>query len=463
MPRRSMAYVLLLCCFAACTTWHVKEGASPLLLIATEHPSRVRVTRSDSSDMLLQNPRIAWAVTVASVGADTQPRSQILFSLITSGTNHTCALASDSAAYCWGLNNSGELGAPSKDMCKDERYEDACAERPIPVSGGLRFTAVVVGQFHSCGLSNVGRAYCWGSDFSGQLGADSGLTVCHEPNGKPLKCASTPVPVAGSYKFVLLVTGGYHTCGLTTMRVPYCWGLDDDGQLGSDSLSPICGDSAEGGRPCRRTPVRVEGDQTFTELAAGRYHTCGLDAQGQAWCWGRGFGTKPSMITGAPAPFASISASDHKTCALTSEGVAFCWGIFRIGPSDMFVTLMTPTLGGTWQASSDTIHLTSMTTGEEHICGLTPAHAAYCWGVGWDGQLGISRGLFGKLGKQGGNDPLPVEGKLQFVVLSAGFAHTCGVANDGRAYCWGANKLGQLGDGTTKGHDKPRLVADSLP
>ncbi len=410
---------------------------------------------------------ITWAIGVDAAGADTQPKSPMSFASISSGSTHTCALTSDGAAYCWGLNSSGELGVPSKDTCKDEHLEFQCAKTPMLVSGGLRFTALVVGQFHTCGVSNEGQAYCWGSDFEGQLGADSGLTVCHEPNGNPLKCTTTPVPVAGGYRFVLLVAGWRHTCGVTTMGVTYCWGLDDDGQLGGDSLSVPCGEVGEGGQPCRRTPVRVGGEGTFTRLAAGRSHTCGLDAQGRAWCWGRGFGIGPSMIvtiTGAHPQFASISANDHKTCALTSEGATLCWGVFRMGSSDLFAALTIPTPGGTWQASGDSaLHFTSVTTGEEHICGLTSARAAYCWGDGWEGQLGISRGLFGRLGRQDSNDPLSVEGNVQFAVLSAGSVYTCGVSSDGRAYCWGENKLGQLGDGTTKGHDQPRLVADPLP
>ena len=403
----------------------------------------------------------AWAASVPAVVADTPPRSSIQFSSISSGVSHTCALTSDGTAYCWGLNNSGELGGPSKDTCKAEHGENLCSKRPIAVSGSLRFLALVVGQFHSCGLSNEGRAYCWGSDYNGQLGADSGLTVCHEPNGNPLKCASIPVPVAGGFRFALLVAGRLHNCGLTTTGVTYCWGLDEAGQLGSDSASGICGEAGEGGHPCHRTPVRVGGERTLVSLAAGRSHTCGLDAQGQAWCWGRFLGAPLSPI-GAHPPFASISAGDHKTCALTPEGATLCWGVFRIGPSDLLMTLTTPTPGGTWQAADDSaLHFTSVTIGEEHICGLTSARAAYCWGVGWAGNLGISRGLF-KLGKQGSNDPLPVEGKLQFAVLSAGFAYTCGVSSDGRAFCWGENKLGQLGDGTTKGHDQPKPVVEPL-
>jgi alpha-tubulin suppressor-like RCC1 family protein len=32
--------------------------------------------------------------------------------------------------------------------------------------------------------------------------------------------------------------------------------------------------------------------------------------------------------------------------------------------------------------------------------------------------------------------------------VSAGESHSCGVTTDGRGYCWGENRLGQIGDGT---------------
>src|SRR2546425_11540679 len=85
---------------------------------------------------------------------------------------------------------------------------------------------------------------------------------------------------------------------------------------------------------------------TLFRSAAGRSHTCGLDAEGQAWCWGRLGRYGPLSPIGAHPPFASISAGDHKTCAVTSEGGVLCWGVFRIGPSDLFETLTTPTPGG---------------------------------------------------------------------------------------------------------------------
>jgi hypothetical protein len=68
MPRHQIATVLLSCCLAACTTWHVEPGVSPLVLIATEHPAIMRVTRSDSSEVVLDNPRIAGSDTLVGDG-----------------------------------------------------------------------------------------------------------------------------------------------------------------------------------------------------------------------------------------------------------------------------------------------------------------------------------------------------------------------------------------------------------
>ncbi len=67
MLRRSIAGALLLCYLAACTSWHVEEGVSPLQFITTEHPRLVRVTRADGSRMVLDQPRIAAGDSLAGV------------------------------------------------------------------------------------------------------------------------------------------------------------------------------------------------------------------------------------------------------------------------------------------------------------------------------------------------------------------------------------------------------------
>jgi alpha-tubulin suppressor-like RCC1 family protein len=72
-----------------------------------------------------------------------------------------CALTPGGAAYCWGTNGLGELGDGS----------NATQRVPVAVAGGLTFSAIdVADAHHTCGLTTSGVAYCWGSNQSGQLG-----------------------------------------------------------------------------------------------------------------------------------------------------------------------------------------------------------------------------------------------------------------------------------------------------
>ena len=65
---RPIACTLLLCYLAACTSWHVHEGVSPLQLISTKHPRVVRLTRADGSRLVLDEPRIAAGDSLGEMG-----------------------------------------------------------------------------------------------------------------------------------------------------------------------------------------------------------------------------------------------------------------------------------------------------------------------------------------------------------------------------------------------------------
>ena len=88
-----------------------------------------------------------------------------------------------------------------------------------------------------------------------------------------------------------------------------------------------------------------------------------------------------------------------------------------------------------------------------YTCGVTPDYRAYCWGVNYGGQLGDGTTVTARL------TPVAVEITLLFQQVSAGGSHTCGVTPDHHAYCWGSNGIGALGDGTTDDHSTPVAVA----
>ena len=141
------------------------------------------------------------------------------------GSGYSCGLRSDGSALCWGANNFGQLGDGSQ----------TSSSTPVPVSGGLTFKEIAVGDIHTCGIDTTGALYCWGSNITGQLGA--GL-----PTGLG-GFSTTPVPVSVGLTFVSVNAGLRSSCSIATDGATYCWGLNGDGQLGNGtttgSLTPV--------------------------------------------------------------------------------------------------------------------------------------------------------------------------------------------------------------------------------
>jgi alpha-tubulin suppressor-like RCC1 family protein len=95
--------------------------------------------------------------------------------------------------------------------------------------------------------------------------------------------------------------------------------------------------------------------------------------------------------------------------------------------------------------------MSMLTAGEAHNCMVSTAGIASCWGANGVGQLGD-----GSLTQR--STPVPVSGGYTFSLLTAGSGYTCGLTTSGEAYCWGSNTAGQLGDGTTSDSPLPVRV-----
>lgn len=96
---------------------------------------------------------------------------------VSGGYAHTCARRATGRIYCWGDDESGQLGDSVANTDHDE---------PVQVAGGAtNWTAVDGGWDQSCARKANGRLYCWGDDFYGQLG-----------NGAPNADRARPVQVA---------------------------------------------------------------------------------------------------------------------------------------------------------------------------------------------------------------------------------------------------------------------------
>ena len=104
---------------------------------------------------------------------------------------------------------------------------------------------------------------------------------------------------------------------------------------------------------------------------------------------------------------------------------------------------------------SGTLKFTRLSGRNFHVCGLVESGKAYCWGLNQNGRLGDGTVT---------DRPVPtavVGGKL-FQSLNAGGAHSCGLGTDGKVYCWGLNDAGQLGDGSTAERHSPGAVTGGL-
>ena len=397
-----------------------------------------------------------------------------LFQYVGAGAFFTCGLTTGGSAYCWGDNGVGQLGNGTT----------TSSSVPVLVSGGWLFQSLAVGYAHACGATSAGTVYCWGANGSGQLGngttTNSSLWVqvlgglilqgvvagtdhtCARTNpGNAAYCwgsnsdaqlgdgsftdQTTPVAVQGALAFTALAGGGYHTCGLVS-GTAYCWGNNFDGQLGDGTTST------------RTAPTLVAGGLTFQALSGGSWHTCGVrTTTGGAYCWGwngfgqngNGFGfdhTGPVPISGGLS-LRSISTNNQHSCGITTGNAAYCWGANVYGElgDASYTDRLTPVAvsgAGTYQ---------SVTTGREHSCALTSGSAVACWGLNDDGQLGD-----GTVATR--NTPLAISGTYQSV--TAGAYHTCALSTT-TVYCWGYNFDGQLGNGTTTNASAPVAVAGS--
>jgi len=288
------------------------------------------------------------------------------FVALAAGPGHNCAITAAGAAYCWGDNNRGQLGSVTGTSASDSAQA---------VAGGHVFTAITGGGKHTCALAADSTAYCWGDNFSGQLG-DSG----REAN------SSTPVAVYGGRKYIAIAAGQSHTCAVGADSSAYCWGAGGFGQLGDSAVSVV-----------RDTAVLVKRGHKFRAVVtAGSGHTCAVDDLGLPLCWGlNNHGQLGDHLLGVNSDTAVFVASwggieatllvaggDH-TCAVRGDLTTFCWGSNASGELGSGTP---PTDIDQPAAVTFSFGPSGLAAGSAHSCGI--ATTLFCWGKNQAGQVG---------------------------------------------------------------------------
>jgi alpha-tubulin suppressor-like RCC1 family protein len=248
-----------------------------------------------------------------------------------------------------------------------------------------------------------------------------------------------------------IAAGGFHTCVLLTSGGIDCWGYNYFGQLGDDTISDP--ETCYPVEPCSRTPVEASGITDATAITAGGDHTCALLANGSIDCWGDnsygqlGDGTKeyrsptPVVVSGVTDATA-ITAGWDNTCALLTGGTVKCWGDDsngQLGNGTKENGSATPvTVSGITNA-------TAIAASGLHTCALLAGGSIDCWGANGLGELGNGTTEESLI-------PVAVSGITHATAITAsgdgGEPHTCALIAGGSIDCWGENYFGQLGDGS---------------
>ncbi|GIE34140.1 chromosome condensation regulator RCC1 [Actinoplanes italicus] len=376
------------------------------------------------------------STTNRSAATPVQMPSGVQFTEITLGESHTCAIGNDSKAYCWGMGLGGRLG--------DGTESDRSAPVPVDMPSGVSFRGISGTGHHTCAIGNDSKTYCWGQNSHGQVG--DGTTTS--------RLGPVQVNSPSGVIFTQVAAGYSHTCAIGNDSKTYCWGMGQHGEIGDGSLngrtSPV--------------PVDVPAGVIFTELApGGAVHSCALGNDNKTYCWGDnsyaqlGNGnfaiqSRPVSVNMPPGIiFQRLTVSASQTCAMGSDNRPWCWGRFA-GMDHPAPVAVDPPSGTSFYR---------VTAGANHTCALAnPYNNAYCWGSGHSGQLGNNQnsGQSAPVEVLEAGQAPPGPGGSRLTRVFAGGSHLCGLDENAKAYCWGQNDSGQLGDGTTTSRQAPTAV-----
>lgn len=161
---------------------------------------------------------------------------------IAAGNVHLCAVVDGGRTWCWGNNNSGELGDGTTTTTTTRNT-------PVQVSGLDNAVDTVTGMGHSCALLATDEIQCWGGNYYGTLGDGTETS------------RSVPVTVAGLSDVVKISSSADHTCALRYDGTVWCWGLNKNGSLGVGTTEGPegCPSSHPNEAACSHIPVQVVG------------------------------------------------------------------------------------------------------------------------------------------------------------------------------------------------------------
>lgn len=359
------------------------------------------------------------------------------------GSNWSVGLTADGQAWAWGSNTSGRLGNGTTTH----------SSTPVAVTmpAGVTFTQISAGNTHSVAIGSDGRAYAWGFNGNGQLGDGTQTT------------RTTPVPVlmpAGVTSYTRIVAGSAYSIAIADNGKAYGWGNNTYGNLGNgnnaQSITPVA--------------VTMPSGVTFSEISVGSYHSLAIGTNGKGYAWGLNtngqLGNTSVTDRNTPGPitmpsgvtsFTHISGGGDHSLAIGNNGRAYAWGSNTNGRlGDGTTTARRSPVAVT--LPNGVTSFTRISAGASASVAIGSNGRVYAWGNNPNGTFGN--------GTTGTTSSTPVaatmpSGVTSFTQVGLRSEHVVAVGGNGtdrKAYAWGVNSIGQVGDGTTTNRSSPVAV-----
>jgi alpha-tubulin suppressor-like RCC1 family protein len=330
---------------------------------------------------------------------------------IAAGYDGMLALAEDGTAWAWGANGFAQLGlGTSTGPHRCGVPAEPCYLAPVPVPGLTHVRQLAEGLLHGLALREDGTVMAWGDNDEGQLGTGTitGPETCSLPEYGEFACSRLPVAVPGLSEVKAVAAGGRASYALRRDGTVMAWGDDSFGKLGIPASRSDCGE--RGISPCTPTPTRIPGLTGVTAIATGSSHTLALLEGGTVMSWG-------SNNTGELGD----GTEDWRESPVAVQALS---GVVAVS------------------------------AGESHSVALLADGTVEDWGMNWFGQLGTGSNTGPELCSQHAPEipcstvPLVVPGLNHVTQVAAGGAQTLALRQDGTAMAWGYNENGELGFGS---------------
>ena len=316
------------------------------------------------------------------------------------------------------------------------------------------------GWNHTCSVDSDMKAHCWGEGVNGALGNGS-------TNNKytPAEIDMSGALAGKTIKQVSV--GDWNTCAIASDDRVYCWGYGVSfGDLGNGTFS-------QSNVPVAVSTSGVLAGKKIKQVSVGFENVCAIDSDGKAYCWGNGafgaLGNGSTVRSNVPVAVSTsgvlagkvikqISVGHFHACAVTFDNQAYCWGRNnkgQLGDGSTAQSNVPVAVSTSGVLAGKTIK--QVTASYFHTCAIASDKEAYCWGDNTDGQLGDgstaqSNVPVAVLPPQGMTPPLGG----QFKQISAeGGNRTCAIAYGDDAYCWGEGRYGGLGNNSTANSKRP--------